>query len=87
MAGFTICGLTTANPITEESEYVDAIINEMYAGLGFDWKAREYHASDYFEVLYGYAVKLIEKGLGLRLRFDTRGDAGLSWYLGRTRQK
>ena len=50
-----------SNPITEESEYVDAIIRDIH-WLGFDWKDREYHASDYFETLYEYAVKLIEKG-------------------------
>ncbi len=51
-----------SNPITEESEYVDAIRRDV-RWLGFDWKDREYHASDYFETLYEYAVKLIEKGL------------------------
>ena len=50
-----------SNPITEESEYVDGIKRDV-RWLGFDWKEREYHASDYFETLYGYAVKLIEKG-------------------------
>ncbi len=49
-----------SNPITEESEYVEAIKRDVH-WLGFDWKDREYHASDYFETLYEYAVKLIEK--------------------------
>ena len=60
-ADFTTYDLTTANPLTEESEYVDAIKRDV-RWLGFDWKDREYHASDYFETLYEYAVKLIEKG-------------------------
>ena len=50
-----------SNPLTEESEYVEAIKRDVH-WLGFDWKDREYHASDYFETLYGYATKLIEKG-------------------------
>ncbi len=50
-----------SNPITEEHEYVEAIKRDV-RWLGFDWEEREYYASDYFETLYGYAIKLIEKG-------------------------
>ena len=50
-----------SNPITEESEYVEAIKRDI-RWLGFDWEEREYHASDYFETLYEYAVSLIKKG-------------------------
>src|SRR5512136_484752 len=50
------------NPCTEETEYVDAIMEDIL-WLGFDWGDRLYYASDYFEQLYGYAVRLIEKGL------------------------
>jgi glutaminyl-tRNA synthetase len=49
------------NPTKEEQEYVDAIKRDV-RWLGFDWEEREYYASDYFEQLYEYAVKLIEKG-------------------------
>jgi glutaminyl-tRNA synthetase len=49
------------NPTKEDVEYVDAI-QEDVRWLGFDWDDRLYFASDYFERLYGYAVKLIEKG-------------------------
>lgn len=49
------------NPVTEETEYVDSI-KEDIRWLGFEW-AGEFYASDYFEQLYGFAVKLIEKGL------------------------
>jgi len=49
------------NPVTEETEYVDSI-KEDIKWLGFDW-AKELYASDYFEMLYGYAIRLIEKGL------------------------
>lgn len=50
-----------SNPITEDSEYVESIKRDVQ-WLGFDWKEREFHASDYFETLYEYAIKLIEKG-------------------------
>lgn len=50
-----------SNPITEEHEYVEAIKRDV-RWLGFDWEEREFYASDYFETLYSYAVKLIEKG-------------------------
>lgn len=49
------------NPVTEETEYVDSI-KEDIRWLGFTW-AKELYASDYFELLYQYAVKLINKGL------------------------
>ncbi|NNE09847.1 MAG: glutamine--tRNA ligase [Gemmatimonadetes bacterium] len=50
------------NPIKEEQEFVDAIRADI-KWLGFDWEDREFYASDYFETLYDYAVKLIEKGV------------------------
>jgi glutaminyl-tRNA synthetase len=49
------------NPEKEETEYVDSIKADI-KWLGFEW-SNEFYASDYFETLYGYAVKLIEKGL------------------------
>jgi len=49
------------NPITEETEYVDSI-KEDIRWLGFEWH-NEYYASDYFDQLYHFAVKLIQKGL------------------------
>jgi glutaminyl-tRNA synthetase len=50
------------NPTKEDTEYVDAI-QEDVRWLGFDWPGEPLYASDYFDVLYGYAVQLIEKGL------------------------
>ncbi len=50
------------NPVKEEQEYIDAIKTDV-RWLGFDWGTHEYHASDYFETLYGYAEKLVAKGL------------------------
>lgn len=49
------------NPTKEEQEYVDSI-KEDVRWLGFDWQDREYYASDYFDQLYEYAIKLIQKG-------------------------
>jgi glutaminyl-tRNA synthetase len=49
------------NPTTEETEYVDGIKADIQ-WLGFDW-SDELYASDYFEKLYEFAVKLIKKGL------------------------
>jgi glutaminyl-tRNA synthetase len=49
------------NPTKEEVEYVDSI-KEDVRWLGFDWDDREYYASDYFQQLYDFAVRLIKKG-------------------------
>jgi glutaminyl-tRNA synthetase len=49
------------NPVTEETEYVDSI-KEDIKWLGFNW-AEELYTSDYFDTLYHYAVDLINKGL------------------------
>ncbi|NLR79397.1 glutamine--tRNA ligase/YqeY domain fusion protein [Chitinophaga eiseniae] len=49
------------NPVTEDTEYVDSI-KEDIRWLGFEWD-KELYASDYFEQLYTFAVKMIEKGL------------------------
>jgi glutaminyl-tRNA synthetase len=48
------------NPTKEDVEYVDAI-KEDVAWLGFEWSAL-FFASDYFEQLYQFAVRLIEDG-------------------------
>ena len=49
------------NPTKEEQEYIDSIKRDIH-WLGFDWGKDEYYASDYFEQLYSWAVKLIEEG-------------------------
>ncbi len=49
------------NPGKEEVEYVDSIMNDV-RWLGFDWDDRFYHASDYFEQLYEWAIDLIKAG-------------------------
>ncbi|KKK92499.1 hypothetical protein LCGC14_2702320, partial [marine sediment metagenome] len=48
------------NPVKEDIEYVESI-QEDVKWLGFDWKDRLFYASDYFQKLYEYAVKLIRE--------------------------
>lgn len=48
------------NPIKEEQEYVDSIKRDV-EWLGFKWE-KECYASDYFQQLYDWAVKLIKDG-------------------------
>ncbi|HEN20489.1 MAG TPA: glutamine--tRNA ligase/YqeY domain fusion protein, partial [Desulfobacteraceae bacterium] len=50
------------NPIKEETEYVDSIKEDIH-WLGFDWEDRVFHASDYFDRLYDFAIDLIKRGL------------------------
>jgi glutaminyl-tRNA synthetase len=59
--GYTNLRFDDTNPVTEETEYVDSI-KEDIRWLGFEWK-NEHFASDYFDTLYEYAVTLIKKGL------------------------
>ncbi|MBK9221558.1 MAG: glutamine--tRNA ligase/YqeY domain fusion protein [Saprospiraceae bacterium] len=49
------------NPVTEDTEYVDSIKNDI-KWLGFNWDDREFYASDYFDQLFQFAVQLIKKG-------------------------
>jgi glutaminyl-tRNA synthetase len=48
------------NPEKEEQEYVDSILKDV-RWLGFEWDGL-YYASDYFDQLYEWAVKLINEG-------------------------
>ena len=59
-----ICNLRMddTNPAKEDTEYVDAIQEDIH-WLGFDWDDRFYYGSDYFEKTYELAVDLIKKGL------------------------
>jgi len=49
------------DPSGESMEYVDSIIRDV-KWLGFDWNDRLYYASDYYEKLYRYALRLIKDG-------------------------
>ncbi|HVR07334.1 MAG TPA: glutamine--tRNA ligase/YqeY domain fusion protein, partial [Thermoanaerobaculia bacterium] len=53
--------LDDTNPETEDQEYVKAIQQDV-RWLGFDWGKNFFHASDYFEQLYEFAVELIKMG-------------------------
>ena len=57
-----VCNLRfdDTNPQKEDTEYVEAI-KEDIQWLGFKW-GRIYHASDYFQQLYDFAVRLIKEG-------------------------
>ena len=59
-----ICNLRMddTNPAKEDTEYVDAIKEDIH-WLGFDWGDRFYYGSDYFDKDYEFAVELIKKGL------------------------
>ncbi|OCX50463.1 glutamine--tRNA ligase [Mucilaginibacter sp. PPCGB 2223] len=59
--GSTNLRFDDTNPVTEDTEYVDSI-KEDVKWLGFNW-ASELYASDYFDLIYAFAVKLIEAGL------------------------
>jgi glutaminyl-tRNA synthetase len=59
--GYTNLRFDDTNPVTEDTEYVDSIKQDIQ-WLGFTWK-NEFYASDYFEKLYELAVKLIRAEL------------------------
>ena len=59
--GYTNLRFDDTNPVTEDTEYVDSI-KEDVKWLGFEWKNERY-ASDYFDSLYEFAIKLIKGGL------------------------
>ena len=52
--------LDDTNPEKEDTEYVEAIKNDI-EWLGFKW-GNIYHASDYFQQLWDFAVRLIKEG-------------------------
>lgn len=57
-----VCNLRfdDTNPVKEDVEYVDSIMEDI-RWLGFDWE-NLYYASDYFQDLWEFAVKLIKEG-------------------------
>ncbi len=58
--GLTNLRFDDTNPVKEDTEYVDSIMEDV-RWLGFDWEDRQYYASDYFERLYELACELIAK--------------------------
>ena len=79
-----ICNLRMddTNPAKEDTEYVDAIQEDIH-WLGFDWDDRFFYGSDYFEKDYEYACELIRKGLAYVCELSpeefkaNRGDIGV----------
>ena len=63
--------LDDTNPVAEKIEYADAIKQDL-EWLGFDWGDRLFHASDYFDQLFKWAIKLIteNKAYVCDLSFD-----------------
>jgi glutaminyl-tRNA synthetase len=49
------------NPVKEDLEYVDSIMEDV-KWLGFNWEGAPRYASDYFGLLYEFAIKLIKEG-------------------------
>ncbi|MGE5416819.1 MAG: glutamine--tRNA ligase/YqeY domain fusion protein [Acidobacteriota bacterium] len=49
------------NPSKEEVEFVESILEDV-KWLGADWQDRLFYASDYFDKMYEFAVKLIRDG-------------------------
>ena len=49
------------NPLKEEEEFVHSIIQDV-KWLGFDWQERLFYASDYFDQMFDYAIRLIKNG-------------------------
>ncbi len=60
--GITNLRMDDTNPAKEDTEYVDAIQEDIH-WLGFDWGDRFFYGSDYFEKTYELAEGLIRKGL------------------------
>ncbi|MDH5536057.1 MAG: glutamine--tRNA ligase/YqeY domain fusion protein [Betaproteobacteria bacterium] len=60
--GFCHLRFDDTNPVKEEQEYVDSILEGVH-WLGFDWGTHHYYASDYFDTLYAFAEHLITRGL------------------------
>ncbi len=59
--GFCSLRFDDTNPIKEEQEYVDSMIEDIH-WVGYDWGDHLHYASDYFDQLYAYALQLIKDG-------------------------
>ncbi len=81
------CGITNlrmddTNPAKEDTEYVEAIQEDIH-WLGYDWGDRFFYGSDYFEQTYACALELIRKGLAYVCELtpeefkQNRGDIGV----------
>jgi glutaminyl-tRNA synthetase len=66
------------NPETEDMRFVESIQRDV-RWLGFDWDGKMFFASDYFERLHGFAVRLVEAG---KAYVDSLDEAGIREYRG-----
>jgi len=75
-----VCNLRMddTNPETEDELYVQAIQRDV-KWLGFDWDDRVFYASDYYEQLYQFAVKLIRDG---KAYVDSLNEEAIRAYRG-----
>lgn len=72
------------NPLTEDQEYVDGIMQDI-RWLGFKWAGKPYYASEYFDQLYAWAVQLIKQGdayVDLQSPEELKQNRGTSWQAG-----
>ena len=74
------------NPHKENVEFVESIKADV-RWLGYDWEDRLYFASDYFERLYGFGLRVDREGARLRLRPQRRGDPRLPRHPHRARSR
>ena len=83
--GELILRFDDTNPAKEETEYVDAIKDDA-RWLGIQW-VKETYASDYFGLLYEWAVSLVKSRPRLRGRPDRRAGQRQPRHPDRARQE
>ncbi len=59
------------NPLNEDPAFVESIRRDI-RWLGFDWEDREFHASDYYDQLYEWAVHLVREGKAYVCELDEK---------------
>lgn len=76
--GFCHLRFDDTNPVTEDTEYVESIMEDV-RWLGFDWGNHLHYASDYFEQIYQWAEQLIKDG---KAYVDSLSEEELRKYRG-----
>lgn len=76
--GFCHLRFDDTNPVTEDTEYVESIMEDV-RWLGFDWGHHLHYASDYFEQIYQWAEQLIKDG---KAYVDSLSEEELRKYRG-----
>ncbi len=83
--GHTNLRFDDTNPEKEETEYVESIKADVN-WLGFQWDGL-FYASDYFDQLYEWAIKLIKDGKAYVDDLTRRGDSQASRHADRAGQR